>query len=145
MLKLNLVTPSKKLLTEFPVDEIMVPAYRGELNILPGHAALVSSLTTGILRFRKAGGGELESVAISWGYLEISQDTVTVLAETAEIGKELDLARAREAQQMALKKLGQPDISPEDMNKYMAKLERAIVRMEVASGVNPEGRGSMSH
>ncbi len=139
-LKLNLVTPAKKLLTDLAIDEVFVPADRGELNILPGHAPLVSTLTTGVLRFRKHGATELEQVAISWGYLEISHDAVTVLAETAETPADVDVERARAAEQQSLKALNKLDAAPEDIEKYRAKLERAIVRQAIAGGLKPEGR-----
>ena len=50
MFSLTLVTPEKKLLTDVEIEEIIVPAFRGELNILPGHAPLMSTLGIGLLR-----------------------------------------------------------------------------------------------
>jgi F-type H+-transporting ATPase subunit epsilon len=97
MLKLNLVTPIKKLVTELEVDEVFVPAYKGELNILPGHAALVTTLSTGIMKYRAKGSSRLVHAAISWGYCEVFNDVVTVLAETAETADEIDMGRAEDA------------------------------------------------
>lgn len=141
MLRLNLVTPTKKLLTDLPIEEVFVPAFRGELNILTGHAALMTTLTTGVLRFRRSAESELEPVAISWGYLEVANDRVTVLAETAETAKEIDIERAREALKASEKALGSTDLNPEDVSRHQAKLQRAIIRLEISGGVNPEGRG----
>jgi len=141
MLKLNLVTPTKKLLTELAIEEVYVPAFRGELNILQGHAALMTTLTTGILRYRKSNESELEPVAISWGYLEVANDRVTVLAETAEVAQEIDIERAKEARSFSEKALNRPDLSPEDVSKYQAKLQRAIIRMEVSGKIHHETRG----
>src|SRR5262245_37349157 len=101
MLKLNLVTPTKKLVTDLEVDEVFVPAYRGELNILPGHTALVTTLSTGILKYRAAGSSTVRPVAISWGYCEVFNEEVTVLAETAEMADEIDIQRAEDAYRRA--------------------------------------------
>src|ERR1035437_5175254 len=101
MLKLSLVTPAKKLCTDLSVDEVFVPSHRGELNILEGHAPLVATLETGVLRYKVSGETQFNEFAISWGYLEISKDRVTVLDETAEAAKEIDVERARLAKTKA--------------------------------------------
>ena len=83
MLTLSLVTPAKKILTDVEISEVFVPtAAKGELNILEGHAPLMALLDIGILRYKLAGQSHLEQVVISWGYLEVSKDHITVLAET---------------------------------------------------------------
>ena len=94
MFKLTLVTPQKKLLSEVEVEEIIVPADRGELNILPGHAPLMTTLRAGIFRARLKGETEFKSAAISWGYLEVSPTGISVLADTAEWPDEINKARA---------------------------------------------------
>jgi len=67
MFKLNLVTPDKKIVTDQELDEVTLPAYAGELNILPGHAPLMTTLTAGALKY-KLKGQESEELAVSWGY-----------------------------------------------------------------------------
>ncbi len=129
MLKLSLVTPSKKLLTDLVVEDLFVPAYRGELDILAGHAPLMSTLGTGVLRYKTQGSGSYEKVAISWGYLEVLHDRVTVLAETAETAGEIDLNRAREAKANAEKELLRADLEQHEFEKYQLKLNRSIVRI----------------
>jgi F-type H+-transporting ATPase subunit epsilon len=132
MLKLNLVTPIKKLVTDLEIDEVFVPAYKGELNILPGHAALVTTLSTGILKYRPKGSSTLIHAAISWGYCEIFNDEVTVLAETAETAEEIDTSRAEDAMRRASQALTGKDGSPDDFEKYQNKIDRSITRLEVA-------------
>ncbi len=132
MLSLSLVTPAKKLVTDVEVDEVFVPSVRGEIEILDGHAPLMSTLETGILRFKKTGETTVHSFAISWGYLEVSGNRVTVLAETAEASTEIDIARAQEAKTNAEKELGKADAEQRDFAKYQLKLERAITRIQVA-------------
>lgn len=128
-MKLEMVTPYKKVLSE-EVDEIIAPGIVGELGLLPGHTPLLTTLKIGELTYRK--NGAAFHVAVNWGYLEVEDDTVTVLAETAEPADEIDLARAQAAlgrAEIALKTL-----TPEDKNYQImeAALERALIRIQVA-------------
>lgn len=132
MLKVSLVTPDKKILDGAQVEELFVPAFRGELNILPGHAPLVSTLTTGVLKYRLAGEQKVNPVVVSWGYLEIADNQVTILAETAEDALEIDLTRAKQAKDRAEKELLRADLGQSDFRKQQAKLDRAIARMSIA-------------
>lgn len=132
MLKLTLVTPVKKLTTELPVDEVVVPGDRGELDILPGHAPLVTTLKTGVLKYKEPGQSEHKSVAISWGYLEVYADHVSVLAETAEVPEEIDTDRAKAALALAEKNLSTFNGDEYDLDKFSKKLERAYIRLSVA-------------
>lgn len=128
ILKLEMVTPYKRVLTE-EVDEIIAPGISGELGFLPGHTPLLTTLKIGELTYRK--GGTTFHVAINWGYVEIEDDKVIILAETAEPADEIDLARAKAAlgrAEDALKKL-----EPEDKEFRImeAALARAIIRIQV--------------
>jgi F-type H+-transporting ATPase subunit epsilon len=132
MLVLSVVTPSKKLLTDHEIEEVFVPAYKGELNILEGHAPLMSTLETGILKYRLKSESQLHEVAISWGYLEVSHDHVSVLAETAESSVEINVSRAEEAKNKAEKSLLNADLEQHEFVKQQLKLGRAIIRIAVA-------------
>lgn len=128
-LNLEMVTPYKRVLSE-EVDEITAPGSVGELGVLPGHTPLLTTLNIGELTYRK--GGEAFHVAVNWGYLEVEEDKVTVLVETAEPADEIDLARAQAALGRAEEAL--KSLSPEDKEfKVMeAALERALIRVQVA-------------
>lgn len=89
MFKLFFATPDKKIVSDQELAEITFPAFAGELNILPGHAPLMTTLEPGILQY-KLKNGESQRMAISWGYCQISADGVTVLAETAVLAEEVD-------------------------------------------------------
>ncbi|EAT15598.1 F0F1 ATP synthase subunit epsilon [Desulfuromonas acetoxidans] len=130
ILKLEMVTPYKRVLSE-EVDEIIAPGALGELGILPGHTPLLTTLKVGELTYRK--GGAAFHVAVNWGYVEVEEGKVTILAETAEPADEIDLARAKAAlgrAEDALKKL-----DPEDKQFRImeAALERAMIRIQVAA------------
>ncbi|MCB0350581.1 MAG: ATP synthase F1 subunit epsilon, partial [Bdellovibrionales bacterium] len=96
MFTLTLVTPQKKLLTDVEIEEVIVPAFRGQLNILPGHAPLMTTLTAGTLKVRRKGETAFKSAAISWGYCEVSSNGVNVLADTAEWPEEIDKKRVED-------------------------------------------------
>jgi len=128
-LTLQLVTPYKKVLSQ-EVDEVTAPGTLGELGVLPGHTPLLTTLNIGELSYKQ--GHEVFHVAVNWGYLEVEEDQVNVLVETAEKADEIDLERAKAAlgrAETALKGL-----SPEDKQyKVMeAALERAMIRIQVA-------------
>jgi len=131
-MKLTLVTPSKKLFTEVEVDEVLLSAYRGELDILPGHAPLVSTLKSGTLKVKKKGEDKFQSASISWGYLEVAPDEVIVLAENAEWAEEIDLERAEEQLKKAQERLEQAGLSPDDYTLARRKLEKEQTRIETA-------------
>ncbi|PLX78794.1 MAG: ATP synthase F1 subunit epsilon [Desulfuromonas sp.] len=128
-LKLEMVTPYKRVLSE-EVEELSAPGSLGEVGVLPGHTPLLTTLNVGELTYKK--DGETFHVAVNWGYVEVEDDTVTVLVETAEPADQIDLERAKEALGRAEDAL--KSLSPEDKDfKVMeAALERAVIRIQVA-------------
>lgn len=129
-LKLEMVTPYKKVLSE-EVDELTAPGLVGELGILPGHTPLLTTLKVGELTYKK--GNEAYHVAVNWGYLEVEEETVTVLVDTAEKADEIDLNRAKAAlgrAEEALKTMAADDKKHAIME---AALQRALIRIQVAS------------
>ncbi len=128
-LKLEMVTPYKKALA-VEVDEVTAPGALGEFGILPGHTPLLTTLEIGELSYRNA--GEVFHVAVNWGYVEVEDDKVTVLVETAEPADEIDLERAKAALGRAEEAL--KTLSPEDKDFLVmqAALSRALIRIQVA-------------
>lgn len=129
-LRLDLVTPYKRVLSE-EVDEVTAPGALGEFGVLPDHTSLLTTLKVGELTYKK--GNQTFNVAVNWGYVEVEDNVVTVLVETAEPADQIDLQRAKAAlgrAEQALKTL-----TSEDKNfKIMeAALERALIRVQVAS------------
>ena len=80
---------------------VALPGESGELGILPRHTPLITRIKPGAVRIMRADNGEEEFVFVAGGILEVQPGTVTVLADTAVRGKDLDEARALEARQMA--------------------------------------------
>lgn len=131
MFTLNLVTPEKKFVTDLEVDEVIVPGHRGQLDILPGHAPLMTTLSTGVLKYRAKGTSIYELVVLSWGYCEVHPDGVVVLAETAESIEEIDKVRAEAALKRAKQALEAPAyMEPDQVIKLQRKMSRASTRLD---------------
>ncbi len=126
--RLEIATPNR-LLVRADAEEAQIPGRNGYLGILPEHAPLVSELKAGELSYRE--GGRTSRLAVSWGFVEVLPDRVTVLAETAEKPEEIDVTRAEQARQRAEQRLKSPDPDT-DINRSMVALERALVRLQVA-------------
>jgi F-type H+-transporting ATPase subunit epsilon len=136
MLRLEMVTPYKQVLA-VDVDEVTAPGTLGEFGVLPGHTPLLTTLKIGQLTYRQ--GSELFHVAVNWGYVEVENDKVTVLVETAEPADQIDLARAKAAlsrAETAIKALSTEDVEFAQME---ASLERALIRIQVAEQTNRRG------
>lgn len=130
-LQLEVVTPERRVLSE-PVSSVTVPGRNGEMQILPGHAALISELKTGVLTYNQ--DGTTQQLHVSGGFVEVSDDRVSVLAEIAERPEEIDAARARLARDHTEKQLSAWSGTEEDFEKARVKLERSMVRLQLASG-----------
>jgi len=127
-LTLQIVTPERIVFEETDVASVTLPGIEGELTVLPSHAPLMTELRPGPLFFRK--GGEEIDVALSGGFLEVRDDKVVVLADTAERSEEIDQARAEEARRRAQAALAEARGDVE-IAAVMAALQRAQARLRV--------------
>ncbi|MEP6920583.1 MAG: F0F1 ATP synthase subunit epsilon [bacterium] len=130
-LQLDVVTPERRVLSE-SVDMTTLPGLGGELGILPGHTPLISQLQTGVLSYTK--DGKTFQLHVSGGFIEVRDDHVSVLAEIAERPEEIDAARARLAREHVEKQLNAWTGTEEDLEKARVQLERAQVRLQLATG-----------
>ncbi len=128
-LKLELVTPYKQVLSE-DVDEVTAPGTLGEFGVLPGHTTLLTTLKIGELVYKQ--GSRAYHVAVNWGYVEVEDDTMTVLVETAEPADEIDLERAKAALGRAEEALKRLDPGDKQFKIMECALERALIRVQVA-------------
>ena len=83
-LKLSILSPEKRLAEEVPVEEVTLNGSEGQIQILPGHAAMVGTLETGEFHYKPVSGSKTGGV-ISSGFFEVRDDQVHVLAETLEL------------------------------------------------------------
>ena len=127
--QLEIVTPEKLVVKE-AVEEVQIPGQNGYLGILPGHAPLITELGVGAITYRA--GGQARTLCVAWGFAEVLQDKVTILAETAERPEEIDVARAQKAKDRAEERLKSND--PEvDYDRAEDSLQRAESRLKVAA------------
>ena len=131
MIRVDIVTPSRKLVEGAMAQRVTLPAIKGEIEVLPGHTELLTLLTTGALVLFS--DGRQTKFAVSHGFVEIRDDRVRVLAETAEEAKEIDRTRAAKAQKNAEQALSAV-LEEGQFRKYQLKLQRAVVRQQVAQG-----------
>jgi F-type H+-transporting ATPase subunit epsilon len=130
-IQLIIVTPTRELLRE-TVTEVQMPGADGYLGILPGHAPLITELGIGELTYHgKGGGANSEPIAIIRGFAEVLADRVTVLAETAELAHEIDVARAEAALKRAQERMASP-VPDLDWDRVSIALQRALIRIQVA-------------
>jgi F-type H+-transporting ATPase subunit epsilon len=80
---------------------VALPGELGELGIFPRHTPLITRIKPGAVRIQRADNGQEEFVFVAGGILEVQPGTVTVLADTAIRGKDLDEAKATEAKKLA--------------------------------------------
>lgn len=129
-LHLILVAHDRQLL-DVEADEVQVPGSEGVLGILPGHTPLISTLRVGEVMYRQ---GKIEHyLALSEGFVEVADDVVTVLTDSAELPEEIDVEAAREEATEAEAEL----MAAEDAEwmKAQARLEKATARITVAEKV----------
>lgn len=127
-LSLTIVTPEKTVISEKPVDSVAIPAFGGEMGVLPGHAPFVVQLKEGVMHYKD--GPHKEFFSVLSGFAEIHKDKVLVLAEAAELAREVNEERARQAYQKAKESLARA--ADLDLDEANAALRRAAVRLKVA-------------
>src|SRR5947209_10345380 len=127
-LHVEIVTAERELYSG-EADLVSAPGSEGRLGILPRHAALLAILAPGELRIKLAGAEE--PLFVSGGFIEVYENTVTVLADTAEHAEEIDQARAEEARRRAQERLEQTQ-SEQERAELLGALERAMSRLRVA-------------
>ena len=130
-LTLEVVTPERQVLHE-EVDFVQLPGLDGYLGILPGHAPLLTELGAGILSFDK--GGETRFATAMGGFAEVLGNRIILLAERSELAEEIDLGRARAAEERALKRLEEKR-GEADFSRAQLALQRALIRIQVAPRV----------
>lgn len=127
----NLLTPHKKLVSDETIDELFVPGFAGQLDVLENHANFVTPIQTGVVRWRK--GSVWTKAVVSTGLLEIFDGTASVMADVSELENEIDVQRAQTAAAKAKQKIEEGGLDDENFRKYQLKLARAMARVE-ASG-----------
>ncbi len=131
MFRCTAVTP-EKIIFEKDVKSVIAPGLLGYLGILTDHAPLITPLVPGRLELKDSTGGEY-IFFLSGGFLEVSGNVCTILADAIEKPSEIDVARAQAAEKRArdrLKNRNSPDL---DVERAEAALQRALWRQKISS------------
>ena len=127
-LHLEVITPDAAVLHE-DVDFVLVRALDGDLGIMPNHAPLIASLSIWPLCYVK--GGKRQCVTVASGFLEVHDNTVTVITPASEKPEDIDVARAQSAEKRAEDRLA-AHAANLDVTRAEAALQRALRRLDVA-------------
>jgi F-type H+-transporting ATPase subunit epsilon len=127
---LEVVTPDRKVLAT-EAEVVVCPGVEGQFGVLVGHVPFLSALQIGEMYYRD--GAKTEYLAVSGGFAEVSPQKVTIVAESAELGREIDIERARRAKERAEARLAAARSENIDFARAQAALARALVRMKVAA------------
>jgi F-type H+-transporting ATPase subunit epsilon len=123
-LTLEIATPERLLLSD-KVSEVEIPGKDGYLGVLPGHAPLISELASGVLRY--VSGGKTVYLSVLGGFVEILDDHVRVLADSAVRKEEIDIGKAREDLRKAQELMNNPsDIDPSQALENAQKAQALI-------------------
>lgn len=126
---LEVVTPEKAVVSE-EAQIVMSPGSEGEFGVLDGHTPFLTTLKTGMIRYKDASGAE-RAVFVSGGFAEALPNKVTVLAESAERRRDINADRAKEAMGRAEDRLSKASDNEIDVVRAKAALMRALTRLDV--------------
>lgn len=125
---LRIVSPEGDVLKE-DVEFVVLPGGSGELGILPNHAPLIAGLDVGVARYTL--NGTVKRIAIAGGFVEVADNSATILADTAELSEDIDLQRALAAKERATKRLSALT-SEIDVKRAEFALRKAAARISAS-------------
>ena len=130
-IRLEVVTPNGAVVSE-DVDIVNAPGYGGDFGVLANHAPFLSTIRIGLLSYEQ--GNKRENLMISGGFCEVSNNKITFLVESAEIGRQIDVDRAMKAKERAEQRLAKATQHDDLINRTRAEaaLQRALARMKVS-------------
>ena len=128
-IKLEVVTPDKMVLSQ-DVDIVVATGTEGEFGVLHNHIPFITTLREGELRYRDS--GNVHYMAVTGGFAEVLPDKVTILAEAAELAREIDIDRAQRARERAEERLAKAKSEELDHLRAENSLKRALMRIKLA-------------
>ncbi len=131
MFKLNLLTPERKAVFDQEISQVTLPAYSGEITILPGHAPMITTLGTGILRYRIKNVDRTFKAVVSWGYCEVTPEGVNVLAEFMQTPEEVSVTNSQAVLKTEEKKLITEVLTDVEFNVAMNEVAKAHAALDV--------------
>lgn len=137
-LKVEVVSPEEEIFSG-QAEFVALPGEAGELGIYPRHTPLLTRIRPGAVRIKLAGRDEEELVFVAGGIVDVHPDAVTVLADTAIRGRDLDEAKANEARRQAQEALSNTT-SRIDYAKAQAELAEAIAQLQAINRLRDHRR-----
>lgn len=130
-IKFKIVTPDRTVY-ESEVDQATLPVADGEVTILPNHRSYIAALKAGEICLKS--NGEEISMVTSGGFIEFNDNTLVVLADTAEHAAEIDVKRAEETARKRAEDLKNQKITLSEMEyaRVAASIEKELARVRVA-------------
>lgn len=129
--QVNIVTPDGPVY-DSEIAMVIAKTVSGDIGILPGHIPLVAPLEISAVKLKLADGSQ-KAVAVSGGFIEVRPDKISILAPSAEVAENIDLARAQAAKKRAEERL-QSMSDDIDLKRAELALKRAINRINVYEG-----------
>ena len=131
-MQFEIVTP-EKIIFQGDVDEVYVNTVDGEIGILPHHVNLFSKVEPGELKYKKS--GKSEYLAITGGFVEVNNNTVTILADYAVPAEAIEVNKAMEARKRAeeLLKKKETQMNEREFAEAQAAFKQAIAELHVAN------------
>jgi F-type H+-transporting ATPase subunit epsilon len=128
---LEVVTPDKSVVSD-EAQIVVAPGEYGEFGVLIGHTSFLTTLKIGMLRYKDTGGSD-RTVFVSGGFAEVLPNKVTILAESADRRRDIDVERARAAMKRAEQRLAEARTKEDiDFRRAQVALQRAIARIGIA-------------
>lgn len=131
ILHIHIITP-EKILIDQEASEVVVPTITGELTILPQHVPLVTQVAPGIVTIKHA--GKEDHLAIDGGFIEITAESVTILADFALLAREASASKAEEAKRTAEKAI-QTRKSEEELETLQDEVRRAVLQLRLSQKI----------
>lgn len=133
-LNVRILSP-ERVLYKGPAKSLGLPGALGYMTILPGHAAMVAQLDTGVLVL-EIDGKPSENMFLKGGFVDIGQEQVNVLVDVAEKPQEIDVERAKKALSRAEERLKPAkELAEVDVPRALASKKRAAQRLQIAGAV----------
>ena len=125
-IRLDIVSPDKGEIFSRDIDMLIVRSTAGELGILPRHANLLTELLPHAMRIKVDGGENL--VALGGGFMEVTPEKITVLADSAELPENIDVERAQRAKKRAEDRIAQYKQATKDSLIDIDRANKALAR-----------------
>ena len=130
-MKLNLLTPERKAVFDTEIISVTIPAYSGEMTIMDGHSPLITTLGTGIIKYKIQGQDGTQKAMISWGYCEVVPGAVNVLAEFIQTKDEVVEEQAKKQIQDSELKLAKQNLNDDEFENALNEIQKARAGLQL--------------